>query len=82
MSAPVSRPVCGLCGRRLPAEKERRVYSSWTGSYYCAPHMQDQCHRLRARLLREQQAAERPAPMPMPEREEEKPREPMQLALA
>jgi hypothetical protein len=28
--------VCARCGRRLPADPERRIYSRWSRAYYCA----------------------------------------------
>lgn len=79
MSGP---PVCGLCGRVLPAEPERRVYSSWTGAYYCAPGMQDKCHAIRARARRREQQRPEAPPAPEPEPDEEQREPPMQLALA
>jgi hypothetical protein len=27
---------CARCGKRLPADPERRIYSRWTRAYYCA----------------------------------------------
>jgi hypothetical protein len=50
-----STKTCARCGKSLPRAPERRVYSQWTRSYYCAEIAA--CDRRVKRLKRKQRPA-------------------------